>query len=1494
MSINLSGRALKRLSLPVVNYYSSAYQVMSAQAGDVNTRYLDVVLYDDRGDIDLSAYSKVYLQVQAYDGISPQMSEGWIDTERNRAVCRLTSSMLQYTGSKMPCNIWLVGTDADDEPMSLTSQTFYVMVYEGHGGADAEPSEDELTVLQSAINDVVELEKSVGEAEASRRENFRSVYIKYSFDANGYNYTDSWQQGQQYMGVANTPKEPEDATGYSWILISGGSSGGSAVTVVGKNGYGFYRLAGEHTSDTTNVATEDIQRRADREVQAGDMLITLEGLIFVLDEYDADNDTQKVSYYTDIGGGDVSEEAIAAAVEMYMSENEIDGSGADDIDIVDSDGSYKLILTKDGEHIGSGVNMPTYTAEDVGAAEKGHDHDEKYQPKGNYAAEGHNHDGKYQPAGSYLTDESDPTVPSWAKQPTKPTYTADEVKARPDTWMPTAEEVGARPNTWTPTASDVRADEIGTAASKVTDHNASPDAHNDIRLLIQGLNARLTALADSNDTTLDQLSELVAYIKDNRELIKSITTDKVNVDAIVDNLTTNDAKVPLSAAQGVAIKTLIDNLTETVNGKQTAEQVTAAIANALKAYPTTSAMQTAISTAMADYAKADHNHDDAYAAKSHSHTGVYQPAGSYADAEHNHDGTYAKPADIPTKLSQLTGDSTHRTVTDAEKTGWSSKANGDHDHDTVYVKNEELASKIPTALPSPKRLIINGIEYDGSKEVTLQLDDAKIVPSVNDLPVPSKDYEDIYFAVKNEPDADGKVTGDIYWCIEKFGHTNVFPTAQPLDSEATELKGIRTFANGYWPNLRIIGTDGRYEAGETAHVSGLFEVSKGAVVTMRNIVFDNISSEGLGGIALFYHGTKTKTDIIENKHIGYYGTSSGSGSIQLLENGDYQFTVPSTSAYDTVTHARVQFSLRTPDPSKIIIVVNEPIKDYDTGWYWEDTGVDKSLGNDVALIKLTKRVTALEEGGIAGGSVTDYGLPDYWDEHLDGKIATIKEHLSAGGRNAFAYVVMTDLHAPEQRASYTGKLARRIMDECKIKNALDLGDHTSRGYIDDRATSDAQFDACRELVAPIAEDILPTQGNHDGTMSMSSGTVAYYTPAEALDQVYGGMRTDIPIVWDEHGTGYYADDRSRRIRYIMLNTCSRGDFAGDLVANGGYTYFRFTQGQYDLVKEALSTMPNDRWRVVVASHVPPVGEADRFGDGASVSNLKTRFPDAPEMRKLLAAYVNRGTASIDYVDASVSYGNAKLTADFSNAKGRLIAYHTGHLHVDLLWNVGDICDSTVNDKLAFPILGHRCDSFNEAQGSTSSVEAALKAERVAGTVTEHSFDVVVVDPDNDVMNLIKIGAGGDRIVYLEGSPNITPSGGNYADPTSDDWKTGYRFDSSCNETPHADYPECIITNYIPFERDSNGAYVVYIKGLNIKSLVGGSAARTVLYTDIGSKDSLITTSPGGKEAGWATTADGITTLTWGNDAHAPKYIRISGTLTGSAEDVIITVNEEIK
>ena len=170
-------------------------------------------------------------------------------------------------------------------------------------------------------------------------------------------------------------------------------------------------------------------------------------------------------------------------------------------------------------------------------------------------------------------EETDPTVPEWAKAATKPSYTAEEVGARPADWMPTAAEVGALPTTYTPpdqTAEQVGADPVGTAAEAVSVHNTNNGSHADIRLLIDGLTTRLNALANSTDEDLDQMAELVAYIKSNRSLIDSITTSKVNVADIVDNLTTNASAKPLSAAQGVALKELIDALSNSMTAYRTA------------------------------------------------------------------------------------------------------------------------------------------------------------------------------------------------------------------------------------------------------------------------------------------------------------------------------------------------------------------------------------------------------------------------------------------------------------------------------------------------------------------------------------------------------------------------------------------------------------------------------------------------------------------------------------------------------------------------------------------------------------------------------------------------------------------------------------------------------------------------------------------------------------------------------------------------------------
>lgn len=105
----------------------------------------------------------------------------------------------------------------------------------------------------------------------------------------------------------------------------------------------------------------------------------------------------------------------------------------------------------------------------------------------------------------------------------------------------------------------------GTAEAKVAEHNVSEESHRDIRLLIDNLSELVTSLLDSDDETLNQTSEIVAYVKSNKSLIDSITTSKVNVSDIIDNLTTNVSNKPLSAKQGVVLKGLIDTLQAELN-----------------------------------------------------------------------------------------------------------------------------------------------------------------------------------------------------------------------------------------------------------------------------------------------------------------------------------------------------------------------------------------------------------------------------------------------------------------------------------------------------------------------------------------------------------------------------------------------------------------------------------------------------------------------------------------------------------------------------------------------------------------------------------------------------------------------------------------------------------------------------------------------------------------------------------------------------------------
>lgn len=103
-------------------------------------------------------------------------------------------------------------------------------------------------------------------------------------------------------------------------------------------------------------------------------------------------------------------------------------------------------------------------------------------------------------------------------------------------------------------------DEKGSASAAVNTHDTSTSAHNDIRVLISDLTTKLNNFLDVDDTTTDQLSEVITLINNNKGTLESLTSSKVNVSDIVNNLTTNSSSKVLSAAQGVVIKGLIDAL----------------------------------------------------------------------------------------------------------------------------------------------------------------------------------------------------------------------------------------------------------------------------------------------------------------------------------------------------------------------------------------------------------------------------------------------------------------------------------------------------------------------------------------------------------------------------------------------------------------------------------------------------------------------------------------------------------------------------------------------------------------------------------------------------------------------------------------------------------------------------------------------------------------------------------------------------------------------
>ncbi len=452
----------------------------------------------------------------------------------------------------------------------------------------------------------------------------------------------------------------------------------------------------------------------------------------------------------------------------------------------------------------------------------------------------------------------------------------------------------------------------------------------------------------------------------------------------------------------------------------------------------------------------------------------------------------------------------------------------------------------------------------------------------------------------------------------------------------------------------------------------------------------------------------------------------------------YQNGVQSSIASETT---RIRLSgVLTGSAADVIITKNQQIR-YGDVCGWHNTGrvyrasdheeriqtlEEVAAENSADLQQMNERVDALEAEQSA------MQLPDYWQAYLPGKIDAIHTLQQAGGKDCFSFPLLTDIHISMNLGKRSGLLAKALMDGCDIPYALCLGDVVTRGADKTAESMDESFAEAEALLAPIRDRLLQTQGNHDGSWGAedldADGDVEgaeYYChnfiPQKLHRLIYRKVGLMGQVHFDADGCGYYYDDVSNKVRYILLNShhntyTERED--GTALYNN-MRIFRFGQSQYDLVIEALTTVPGTDWAVVTASHAPLNEDyASLFGGSAG---------DHVLMRRLLAAYKNKtafsGSFAGTYADDAV-----QVTADFTDAKGQYVAHFAGHSHVD---------SSGVYDGIT--VVTTRCDGKEEN-------DEAMNAERVTGTVTEQSFDIFTVNRSTRTIHATKIGAGDDRVI----------------------------------------------------------------------------------------------------------------------------------------------------
>lgn len=302
----------------------------------------------------------------------------------------------------------------------------------------------------------------------------------------------------------------------------------------------------------------------------------------------------------------------------------------------------------------------------------------------------------------------------------------------------------------------------------------------------------------------------------------------------------------------------------------------------------------------------------------------YQPAGNYA--------LKSELPTVPTKLSQLSGDSTHRVVTDAEKDAWNGKLDADKLPAAVEdaLEQAKAGGEFDGAPGDPGYTPVRGTDYwtPADQEAIVQQVIAALGTPVfgtvdeNKHITLSGHLADGTYTIRFE-DTDG-FTADVC-TIEKGGvkYTNLVPTSEAYDSKAPYN------GTGYKDGYYLSGS-APYEGADAACVlTGYMPYAVPETGLPGTIYISGAEVQSISHCRIYFFGTsKTMTGSgVQGTVMTTYFTietlSNGVTRLTPIASGDTSKLVADSKAQTATEYFRMSL---VGTGENLIITVDEPIE----------------------------------------------------------------------------------------------------------------------------------------------------------------------------------------------------------------------------------------------------------------------------------------------------------------------------------------------------------------------------------------------------------------------------------------------------------------------------------------------------------------------------------------------------------------------------------------